>query len=129
MRILLIDDDAVLANVMVTMLQREGFKVATAGNGLAGVEMWENGNYDLVLMDVQMPVMDGLEATRTIRDRERIRGGHIPIIAITAFALSSDQEKCLAAGMDAFMAKPIDFRKCIESIRRVAVQGGASGPA
>jgi len=78
--------------------------------------MWEKGDYDLVLMDVQMPRMDGLEATRVIREKERVRGGHIPIIAVTAYALEKDKVECLAAGMDYYMSKPIDFKKCIAMI-------------
>ncbi len=80
------------------------------------MDMWEKGDYDLVLMDVQMPRMNGLEATNTIREKERALGGHTPIVAITAYALEKDEEECLAAGMDAYISKPIDFPKCIEMI-------------
>ncbi len=75
------------------------------------------GKYDLVLMDVQMPLMDGLEATRAIREKEGRRGGHIPIVAITAYALRKDEEQCLAAGMDAYVSKPVDFKKLFNTIR------------
>jgi len=70
-----------------------------------------------VLMDVQMPRMDGLEATRVIREKEGTRGGHTPIVAITAYALQKDEDKCLAAGMDAYISKPVDFKKMLETIR------------
>jgi CheY-like chemotaxis protein len=67
-------------------------------------------------MDIQMPRMDGLEATRLIREKERTCGGHTPIIAVTAHALKKDEERCFAAGMDGFISKPIDFKKCLEMI-------------
>ena len=119
MRILVVDDDAVIREVFTVMLQRSGFDVAVADDGVMGVGMWESGNFDLVLMDVQMPRMDGFEATRAIRTKEAARGGHTLIVAITAFALHDDELKCLAAGMDAYMSKPIDFKKCIELIREL----------
>lgn len=75
--------------------------------------MWENGKYDLILMDVQMPLMNGFEATAAIREKERSRGGHIPIVAMTAHALKEDEERCLDAGMDAYVSKPIDFQKTL----------------
>ena len=117
MRILVVDDDNVASEIFAVMLQRSGFKVALAKDGLMGVEMWEAGAFDLILMDVQMPRMNGFEATRTIRGKEAVRGDHTPIIAITAFALHNDEVKCLAAGMDAYMSKPVDFKKCIDLIR------------
>lgn len=117
MRILVVDDDQVMSEVFAVMLERSGFEVALAGDGLRGVEMWENGNFDIILMDVQMPRMNGFEATRAIRDKELLNGGHTPIVAITAFALHNDELKCLAAGMDSYLSKPVDFRKCIELIR------------
>jgi CheY-like chemotaxis protein len=116
-RILVVDDDAVISEVFAVMLRRADFEVDLAGDGLKGVEMWEKGDYDLVLMDVQMPRMDGFEATRAIREKEEMRGGHIPIIAITAYALEKDEEQCLAAGMDAYVSKPVDFKKLFETIR------------
>jgi CheY-like chemotaxis protein len=79
--------------------------------------MWDKGKYDLVLMDVQMPLMNGFEATASIREKERPRGGHIPIVAMTAHALKEDEEKCLEAGMDAYLSKPIDFQRALQVIR------------
>ena len=117
MRILVVDDDVVMTKVFVVMLKRTGYEVDSAGDGQMGVDMWENGNYDLVLMDVQMPKMNGFDATRAIREKERTRGKHTPIVAITAFALQTDEMKCRAAGMDAYLSKPVDFDNCIEMIR------------
>jgi CheY-like chemotaxis protein len=122
MRILVVDDDTVICKVFTVMLQRAGFEVAVAEDGLMAVEMWEGGNFDLVLMDVQMPRMNGFMATRAIREKEVVRGGHTLIVAITAFALYNDELKCLAAGMDAYMSKPVDFKKCIELIRELVLR-------
>jgi CheY-like chemotaxis protein len=119
MRVLVVDDDDVISKVLAVMLQRADFEVDLAENGVKGVEMWENGNYDLVLMDVQMPRMNGFEATRAIREKEGKRGGHTPIVAVTAYALQQDEEQCLAAGMDAYISKPVDFKKLLETIRRL----------
>lgn len=118
-RILVVDDDAVICKVFAIMLQRADFDVEFAVDGLQGVEMWEKGDYDLVLMDVQMPRMNGLEATRAIREQEGRRGGHTPIVAVTAYALQKDEEQCLAAGMDAYISKPVDFKKMFETIGKL----------
>jgi len=119
-RILVVEDDTVMRNIFSLMLRRADFEVDVAEDGIIGVEMWEKGDYDLVLMDVQMPRMNGLEAAAAIREKERARGGHVPIVAVTAYALHKDKEECLAAGMDAYMSKPIDFKKCIEMIHAMA---------
>ena len=122
MRILVVDDDNVMREVFTVMLQRVGFDVSVAEDGLMGVEMWEAGNFDVVLMDVQMPRMNGFEATRDIREKEVARGSHTIIVAVTAFALHNDELKCLAAGMDAYMSKPVDFRKCTELINELVLR-------
>jgi len=116
MRILVVDDDAVMRNLFSVMLQRADFEVDVAEDGLIGVEMWGKDKYDLVLMDVQMPRMNGFEATLSIREMERVNGGHTPIVAVTAYALKKDEAECLAAGMDAYLTKPVNFKKCIEMI-------------
>jgi len=116
MRILVVEDDTVMRNIFSLMLRRADFEVDVAEDGISGVEMWEKGDYDLVLMDVQMPRMNGFEATNRIREKERTRGRHTPVVAVTAYALEKDEKECLAAGMDAYMSKPIDFKKCIEMI-------------
>jgi CheY-like chemotaxis protein len=87
------------------------------GTGAAALQAVEDEAFDLVLMDVQMPDMDGLEATRAIRKAERKTGRHLPIVAITAHAMKGDEERCLASGMDAYVAKPIAPRALVETIR------------
>ena len=121
-RLLLAEDDATIREVLGLMLKRSNYQVDFAEDGLKTIEMWEKGEYDLVLMDVQMPRLNGFEATRAIRERERERGGYTPIVAMTAHAFEEDKGKCLAAGMDNYISKPIDFertRKMIaESIKK-----------
>ncbi|OHB25792.1 MAG: hypothetical protein A2X84_07740 [Desulfuromonadaceae bacterium GWC2_58_13] len=116
-RLLLAEDDPIIRKLLTHMLRHEGLDFDTAANGEEAVARWTQGAYDLILMDVQMPVMDGFEATRTIRAQEKERGSHVPIIALTAHAFPVDQQKCLDAGMDAYLAKPIDFRKLFAMIR------------
>jgi len=106
-KVLLVEDTLVNVKLALGVLERTGCTVALAENGLQALEMLEREAFDLVLMDLQMPVMDGLEATRRVREREQRSGGHVPIVATTAHAMSSDRERCLAAGMDDYLAKPV----------------------
>jgi CheY-like chemotaxis protein len=115
-RLLHAEDDPVIRLVLGLMLQQAKYNIDIAEDGLKAVEMWEKGEYDLVLMDVQMPRLNGLEATRAIREKERECGGHTPIVAVTAHASKEDEDRCLAAGMDAFVSKPIDFKACLQLI-------------
>ncbi len=115
--VLLVEDHAFNQLVATKFLEKRGYKVVLAENGLKAVEAMNDSNYDFVLMDVQMPVMDGYVATDRIRKMEQSRGGHVPIIAMTAHAMKGDREKCLAAGMDDYVAKPIfenDFYNTID---------------
>ncbi|MBC8017194.1 MAG: response regulator [Verrucomicrobia bacterium] len=114
---LIAEDDYVSRKAIGLMLQKADFEIDFAEDGLKAVEMWESGEYDLILMDIQMPRMNGFEATAAIRDKERTRGGHTPIIALTAHALKEDKDKCLNAGMNAFISKPIDFARTLLVIR------------
>ena len=110
--LLLVEDDPNNRKALGLLLKWANYNLDFAEDGLKAVEMWGKGGYDLVLMDIQMPHLNGFEATRAIREKERERGGHTPIVAMTAHANKEDEEKCLAAGMDAFIAKPIDIDKC-----------------
>jgi two-component system sensor histidine kinase/response regulator len=107
LRVLVAEDNAVNQMVAAGMLQRAGHEAVLAANGREALALLETGSFDLVLMDVQMPELDGLETTEAIRSGERASGGHLPIVAVTAHAMKEDVERCLAAGMDAYLAKPL----------------------
>jgi CheY-like chemotaxis protein len=107
LRILLAEDNAVNQLLATRLLERRGHSVTVAGNGKEALVALEKGSFDLVLMDVQMPEMDGFEATAAIREREKHIGNHLPVIAMTAHAMKGDRERCLAAGMDDYITKPI----------------------
>lgn len=119
LRILLAEDSVVNQRLAVGLLQQQGHEVAVANNGNEALAALQARRFDLVLMDVQMPERDGLETTAEIRRREERVGGHVPIIAMTAHAMKGDEEICLAAGMDAYVAKPIRARQLFETIARV----------
>ncbi|GAB4335160.1 MAG: hypothetical protein Kow0089_04750 [Desulfobulbaceae bacterium] len=108
--ILLAEDDFINTTLAVSLLEQFGYTVKTVSSGEEAVDAWAQGDFDCILMDVQMPGMDGLTATTEIREREREReqGERIPIIAMTACAMEEDREECLAAGMDDYLAKPIN---------------------
>ena len=106
-RILLAEDNMVNQTLAVRLLEKRGFTVTVANNGREAIAALEKAEFDAVLMDVQMPEMDGFSATAAIREKELATGKHIPIVAMTAHALRGDEERCLAAGMDAYISKPI----------------------
>jgi CheY-like chemotaxis protein len=101
------------------MLEKRGHSVAVVQNGREAVLAVQDGDYDLVLMDISMPEMDGFEATGIIRERELLVGEHIPIIALTANAMKGDAEKCLDAGMDGYVAKPMRLESLLCEMERV----------
>jgi CheY-like chemotaxis protein len=105
--------------VATRILQKRGHFVTVAASGRAVLEFLQNQSFDMILMDVQMPEMDGLEATRAIRDSEKTSGKHIPIIALTAHAMSGDRERCLTAGMDGYSSKPIRPDELHQEIERL----------
>ena len=107
LKILLVEDNPVNQLLASRILQKRGHVVVLAGDGKSAVEIVRQQSFDLVLMDVQMPEMDGLEATTAIREHERASGKHVPIIAMTAHALVGDKERCLEAGMDGYLSKPM----------------------
>jgi len=119
-RILLVEDNRVNQVVAVRLLEKLGHSVAVACNGRDALEALEAETFDLVFMDVRMPVMDGLETTRVIRQKERSTGEHLPIIALTAHALNGDEDRCREAGMDAYVSKPIQVELLLEAMRSVA---------
>jgi signal transduction histidine kinase/ActR/RegA family two-component response regulator len=116
LRVLLAEDSLVNQKVIVAFLEEEGHTVTVVNNGKHVLATLASQTFDLVLMDVQMPEMDGLEATARIRGEERQTGGHMPIIALTAHALEGDREKCLEAGMDGYLAKPVRAKELFEAI-------------
>ncbi len=116
LRVLLAEDNPVNQRLAVRIMEKWGHSVAVAGNGRKALEAWEKDTFDLILMDVQMPEMSGLEATVAIREREKTSTGRIPIIAMTAHAMEGDREKCLAAGMDQYITKPIDQKRLFEVV-------------
>lgn len=113
-RILVAEDDELSSALLKEILLMRGLRMTLARTGQEAVEMWENGNYDLIIMDVQMPRMNGITATQIIREKEKARGGHIPIVAMTAHAFKEDRDRCLAAGMDGYLTKPLDFEEGID---------------
>jgi len=117
--VLLAEDNPVNQRLVVKLLEKQGHRVVVANNGREALAALDQHRFDLVLMDVQMPEMDGFETTASIREREQVDGGHLPIIAMTAHALKGDCERCLAAGMDAYVAKPVQSRLLFEAIENV----------
>ena len=116
-RILLAEDDIIDQTLAVALIERQGHAVTVAKDGRAAIHQLERRDFDLVLMDVQMPELDGLETTRLIREGEAGTGRHIPIIAMTAHALKGDRERCLEAGMDDYVSKPIDPAELEHKVR------------
>ncbi len=112
--VLVVEDNPVNQRISVLMLQRLGFVVDLASNGEEGVSMWAQRDYDAIIMDCQMPVLDGYSATARIREREQAEGHsklrRMPIIALTAHALPHDRQKCLDSGMDDYLTKPVAAR-------------------
>jgi two-component system sensor histidine kinase/response regulator len=127
LHILLAEDNAVNARLAVRLLEKQGHTVVVVTNGLHALERSRQERFDLVLMDVQMPEMDGFEATAEIRRLERAAApgsqDHLPIVAMTAHALQGDEERCLRAGMDAYVSKPLDAQKLASTIGSVVPAG------
>ena len=116
-RVLLAEDNVVNQRVACRLLEKQGHVVTVVADGHAALNALQHATYDVVLMDVQMPNMDGLEATMRIRTMEQSTGQHIPVIAMTAHAMQSDRDRCIAAGMDAYLSKPIEAVKLLETIQ------------
>ncbi len=129
LRILLAEDNVINQRLILRLLEKQGHGVIVADNGLQALEAHNRESFDVILMDVQMPGRDGMETTRAIRERERRSGVHTPIIAVTAHALKEDRERCLAAGMDEYLSKPVRARVLLETIGRLAGEARPAAPA
>jgi len=123
LRILVAEDSVINRELVMRLLQKQGHTVLTATTGAEAVDMWEKDTegFASILMDVQMPEVDGFQATAMIREREKVSGKHIPIIAMTAYAMTGDRERCLAAGMDAYVSKPIRRLDLFETIQALVL--------
>ena len=129
MRILVAEDNAVNQRLIVGLLEKRGARVDVAGNGREAVEALERAPYDVVLMDCQMPELDGYEATRRIRQAEAEHGGHVPIVALTASAMAEDRDRSLAAGMDDFLTKPVQREALFSLLDGLALARRPDGAA
>jgi signal transduction histidine kinase/CheY-like chemotaxis protein len=118
-RVVLAEDEHITQVLIETVLKKLGVDVTSVSNGEAAVKLALSGDFQLVLMDIQMDGLDGLEATRKIRDFERKSGGHIPVVALTAMAMAGDREKCLQAGMDDYLAKPVERAEMVAVLNRL----------
>ena len=124
LRVLLVEDNPANQKLAAYILQDRGHLVEMAGDGQEALYLTEQNRYDVILMDVQMPEMDGLEATAAIRKRED-GGSRVPIIAMTAHAMKSDRDRCLAAGMDGYLSKPVNAQEMIGLVESLAAGSGA----
>ena len=128
LRVLLTEDNIVNQKLAVRLLEKRGHSVVVAGNGREALEALARERFAVVLMDVQMPEMDGFEATRRIRERERTTGEHVPIVAMTAHAMKGDRERCLEEGMDGYISKPLQPSELFEAVESLAGGGRAEIP-
>ncbi len=118
-RVLLVEDNAINQRLALRLLEKHGHFVDVAADGRTAIAAFTSASYDVVLMDVQMPNMDGLEATALIRNMEQGTGRRVPVIAMTAHAMQSDREQCFAAGMDAYLSKPVDAYELLDAIQSI----------
>jgi PAS domain S-box-containing protein len=122
LRILVAEDNAVNQKLAMRLLEKQGYAPVLVETGRAALESLQKDEFDLVLMDVQMPDIDGLAATAAIREKEKSTGKHLPIVAMTAHAMAGDRERCLAAGMDGYVAKPISLKELTKEIERIRTE-------
>ncbi|HLH40602.1 MAG TPA: ATP-binding protein [Bryobacteraceae bacterium] len=120
LHVLLAEDNPINQRVAMRLLEKRGHRVALAATGREALDWFDRARFDLILMDVQMPDMDGIEATALIREREKQSGGYTPIVALTAHTMAGDRERCLAAGMDGYIHKPIDAASFLEQVEAAA---------
>jgi CheY-like chemotaxis protein/HPt (histidine-containing phosphotransfer) domain-containing protein len=129
LRVLVAEDDPMSQRLVQTVLAQRGHKLVITANGREALATLERERFDVVLMDLQMPEMNGLQATAEIREREKLTGAHIPILALTAHSGREDRERCAAAGMDGYLSKPIDFPQLIEWVENATAAGQPFQPA
>jgi CheY-like chemotaxis protein len=120
LRVLLAEDNLVNRQLVVRLLEKRGHSVDTAANGREACEAFRRQTYDVILMDVQMPEMTGLEATLAIRNAEKGAARHVPIIAMTAHAMKGDRERFLAGGMDGYISKPILLKELTDALAKIS---------
>ena len=128
LRFLLAEDNVINQRLMLRLLDKVGHAVTVVRNGRAALDAIASGSYDMVLMDIQMPEMDGFEVATVIRERERATGKHLPLVALTAHAMRGDRERCLQAGFDGYVSKPIRFQELFDTIDALAPAAGNSSP-
>jgi CheY-like chemotaxis protein/HPt (histidine-containing phosphotransfer) domain-containing protein len=129
LRVLVAEDNAVNQKLAIRLLEKRGHLAEVAPNGRAALDRWADTRFDLILMDVQMPEMNGLEAARAIREREAGGRDRVPIIAMTAHAMSGDEQRCLDAGMDAYITKPVQPSLLFDAIDRLVLDADVASPA
>lgn len=118
LKLLIVEDDAISRMVLEKLATAKGWQFISAENGKLGITAYEEQYFDAIVMDARMPVLDGYAATGAIRILESQKGTHIPIVAMTAYAMKGDEEKCLAAGMDDYLSKPIDVDEFYATIEK-----------
>lgn len=119
--VLLVEDNVLNQKLIFLNLSKYGFKIDIANHGKEALDKLEHCQYDLVLMDLMMPIMDGLETTIAIREKERITNEHLPIVGLTANTYDADREKCLSYGMDEYMAKPFDLQEFFDNLKKLNI--------
>ena len=124
----MVEDNRVNQHLILALLRKRGHTTAVAGNGVEALAAIEQDSFDLVLMDIQMPEMDGLEAVRRIRKAEAMTGQRLPVVAMTARAMAGDREAILAAGMDDYLEKPVQVER-LDAVLRQVSSAGPSGPS
>jgi|SRR5262245_48386126 len=121
-RVLVVEDVPSQQKLLVTVLKKAGHLVSSADSGQQALELYHQQSFDIILMDVQMPGMSGLDAMRAIRDSEKVTGAHVAIVAITAHALGGDKERCLEAGADSYMRKPVRLVELMGLLKQLVDQ-------
>lgn len=125
--ILLVEDNFINQKLACTLLEKEGWKVTVVSDGKSALAYVDKSAFDLILMDIQMPLMDGFEVARQIREREKVWGGHVPIIGMTANVMKEDIERCIKSGMDDHIPKPFDIEEFYRKVKKYLVKRPGNG--